>query len=88
MQHRLGCGVRNTGCMLVDRRASDDRHGLERAMQEMRIELLQGMPIFGGIRADTLHFLLAFCPIVSVPMSEFTSARADAIRNFFAGAAC
>jgi hypothetical protein len=33
-------------------------------MQEARIELLQRMPIFGGIHADTLQFLLAFCPIV------------------------
>jgi CRP/FNR family transcriptional regulator, cyclic AMP receptor protein len=40
-------------------------------MQEARIELLQRMPIFGGIRADTLKFLLAFCPIVSVPTNEF-----------------
>jgi hypothetical protein len=28
-------------------------------MQEARIELLQRMPIFGGVRADTLQFLLA-----------------------------
>ena len=40
-------------------------------MQEARIELLQRMPIFGGIRADTLQFLLALCPIVSVPTNEF-----------------
>ena len=40
-------------------------------MQEARIELLQRMPIFGGIRRDTLQFLLAFCPIVSVPANEF-----------------
>jgi CRP-like cAMP-binding protein len=40
-------------------------------MQEARIELLQRMAIFGGIRADTLQFLLAFCPIVSVPKDEF-----------------
>ena len=40
-------------------------------MQEARIELLQRMPIFGGIRADTLQFLLAFCPIVSVPTNDF-----------------
>ena len=44
---------------------------LECAMQEARIELLQRMPIFGGIRQDTLQFLLAFCPIVSVPTNEF-----------------
>ena len=40
-------------------------------MQEARIELLQRMPIFGGIGADTLQFLLGFCPIVSVPTNEF-----------------
>ena len=40
-------------------------------MQEARIELLQRMPIFGGIRADTLQFLLTLCPIVSVPANEF-----------------
>jgi CRP/FNR family cyclic AMP-dependent transcriptional regulator len=40
-------------------------------MQEARIELLQRMPIFGGIRADILEFLLGFCPIVSVPTNEF-----------------
>jgi len=28
------------------------------------------MPIFGGIRADTLQFLLSLCPIVSVPAKE------------------
>ena len=40
-------------------------------MQEARIELLQRMPIFGGIRADILQFLLDFCPIVSIPTNEF-----------------
>jgi CRP-like cAMP-binding protein len=29
------------------------------------------MPIFGGLQADTLKFLLAICPIVSVPTHEF-----------------
>jgi CRP/FNR family transcriptional regulator, cyclic AMP receptor protein len=38
---------------------------------EARIELLQRMPIFGGIRADVLQYLLALCPVVSVPMNEF-----------------
>ena len=40
-------------------------------MHAVRIDLLQRMPIFGGIRADTLEYLLAFCPIVQVPMNEF-----------------
>jgi CRP-like cAMP-binding protein len=40
-------------------------------MEEARIELLQRMPVFGGIRADTLRFLLGTCPIVEVPAGEF-----------------
>ncbi|MFM9848103.1 MAG: Crp/Fnr family transcriptional regulator [Hyphomicrobiaceae bacterium] len=40
-------------------------------MQEARIELLQQMPIFGGIRAETLQFLLALCPTVSVSENDF-----------------
>jgi CRP-like cAMP-binding protein len=44
---------------------------LECAMQEARIELLQRMPIFGGIRTEILQFLLALCPIVSVRTNEF-----------------
>ncbi len=34
---------------------------------EARIELLQRMPIFGGIRADVLKYLLGLCSVVSVP---------------------
>ncbi len=40
-------------------------------MQEARIELLQQMPIFGGIGTEILQFLLAQCPTVSVPKSDF-----------------
>ena len=40
-------------------------------MQEARIELLQQMPIFGGIRAEILQFLLAVCPTVSVSKNDF-----------------
>ena len=40
-------------------------------MEEARIELLQSMPVFGGIRADTLEFLLGFCPAVSVRANDF-----------------
>jgi CRP-like cAMP-binding protein len=38
---------------------------------EARIELLQRMPIFGGIRADILQFLLTLCPVVFVPANGF-----------------
>ena len=40
-------------------------------MNQARIELLQRMPIFGGISADTLQYLLAVCPIVAVPANDF-----------------
>lgn len=40
-------------------------------MQDARIELLQSMPIFGGIKPDTLRFLLGFCPVVEVPQDSF-----------------
>jgi CRP/FNR family cyclic AMP-dependent transcriptional regulator len=40
-------------------------------MQDARTELLQRMAIFGGVRADVLQFLLAFCPVVAVPRNEF-----------------
>jgi CRP-like cAMP-binding protein len=40
-------------------------------MQEARIELLQQMPIFGGLRAEILQFLIAVCPTVSVPKNDF-----------------
>ena len=40
-------------------------------MQKARIELLQQMPIFGGIRTEILQTLLALCPVVSVPTNQF-----------------
>jgi CRP-like cAMP-binding protein len=40
-------------------------------MQPARIELLQCMPIFGGVRADILQFLLGLCPVESVPAHAF-----------------
>ena len=40
-------------------------------MEQARIELLQRMPIFGGIRTDVLEFLLGFCPVVEMATNEF-----------------
>jgi CRP-like cAMP-binding protein len=40
-------------------------------MDEARIELLQRMPIFGGIRADVLRFLLDLCPVAAVPANAY-----------------
>ena len=39
---------------------------LECAMQAARIELLQQSPVFGGVRPETLAFLLDVCPVVAV----------------------
>lgn len=40
-------------------------------MQDARIELLQRMPVFGGIKPEVLTFLLDLCPIVSTPTDEY-----------------
>jgi CRP-like cAMP-binding protein len=40
-------------------------------MHERRIELLQRMPVFGGIRTDVLQFLLGVCPVVTIPANAF-----------------
>lgn len=40
-------------------------------MQDARIELLQGMPIFGGVRKETLEFLLGFCPAAPVTKGHY-----------------
>ncbi len=53
------------------------------SMQEARIELLQRMPVFGGIRADILEFLLNLCPIVSVPTNEFFFHESDQADSLF-----
>jgi CRP/FNR family transcriptional regulator, cyclic AMP receptor protein len=52
-------------------------------MQEGRIELLQRMPIFGGIRADILQFLLGLCPILSVPTNQFFFREGDQADSMF-----
>jgi CRP/FNR family cyclic AMP-dependent transcriptional regulator len=52
-------------------------------MQEAQIELLQRMPIFGGIRADILRLLLGLCPIVSIPKNEFFFREHDQADSMF-----
>jgi CRP/FNR family cyclic AMP-dependent transcriptional regulator len=52
-------------------------------MQDARIELLQRMPIFGGIRADILQFLLGICSVVSVPAHEFFFREGDQADSLF-----
>ena len=52
-------------------------------MQEARIELLQRMPVFGGIRAGIIQFLLDLCPVVSVPANEFFFHEHDQADSMF-----
>ncbi len=52
-------------------------------MQVARIKLLQRMPVFGGIRADVLRFLLDLCPVVSVPANEFFFREHDQADSMF-----
>lgn len=40
-------------------------------MQDARIELLQQSPVFGGVGAEILGFLLDACPVVTVPKGAF-----------------
>ena len=50
----------------VMRTESDDT-----AITETRLKLLQGMPVFGGLRADVLEYVLLSASIVCVPKGEF-----------------
>jgi len=52
-------------------------------MQEARIELLQRMPVFGGIRTDVIQFLLGLCPVVSVPTNEYFFREHDQADSMF-----
>ncbi len=52
-------------------------------MQETRIELLQRMPVFGGIQADVLQFLLDLCPIEEVRTDDFFFRENDAADSMF-----
>ena len=52
-------------------------------MQQARIELLQRMPIFGGVRANVLQFLLDLCPVESVPANAFFFREGDQADSMF-----
>ena len=52
-------------------------------MYEARIELLQRMPVFGGIRADVLQFLLGLCSVVSVQTNEYFFREHDQADSMF-----
>jgi len=52
-------------------------------MPATRIELLQGMPIFGAIREDALHFLLDLTRTVNVCGGDFFFREGDAASGMF-----
>jgi CRP/FNR family cyclic AMP-dependent transcriptional regulator len=52
-------------------------------MQQARIELLQRMPIFGGVRANILEFLLGLCPIESAAKNELFFREGDQADSMF-----
>ena len=52
-------------------------------MQQARIELLQRMPIFGGVKANILQFLLGLCPVESVPKNDFFFREGDQADSMF-----
>jgi CRP/FNR family cyclic AMP-dependent transcriptional regulator len=52
-------------------------------MQATRIELLQRMPIFGGVREDVLRFLLELSSVVSVRANEFFFRENDGANSMF-----
>jgi CRP/FNR family transcriptional regulator, cyclic AMP receptor protein len=52
-------------------------------MQQARIELLQSMPIFGGVRANILEFLLGLCPIESISKDGYFFREGDQADSMF-----
>lgn len=52
-------------------------------MQEARIELLQQMPLFGGIRTEILEFLVDRSSVVCVGENEFFFREGDAAHAMF-----
>ncbi len=52
-------------------------------MDEVRISLLQRMPVFGGIREDILTFILDLSSKVSVPKGEFFFRQGDQADSMF-----
>jgi hypothetical protein len=55
----------------------------ETSMQAKRIELLQGMPIFGAIREDVLSFLLEQTQVVAVAAGDYFFREGDGAQSMF-----
>jgi cAMP-binding proteins - catabolite gene activator and regulatory subunit of cAMP-dependent protein kinases len=52
-------------------------------MQESKLELLQGMPVFGGVRETILRFLLEIAPVVSISKGNFFFRENDKAVSMF-----
>jgi CRP-like cAMP-binding protein len=52
-------------------------------MQEARIARLQRMPIFGGMRADVLEFVVGAAAAVNVPAGEYFFRQNDPAQSMF-----
>ena len=52
-------------------------------MTRKPLELLQAMPIFGGISEDILNFLVSLAPTVEVPKGQFFFQEGDKASSLF-----
>jgi CRP/FNR family transcriptional regulator, cyclic AMP receptor protein len=52
-------------------------------MPQSRVELLQGMPVFGGISQDALEFLLRLASTVSIAKGSFFFREGDAATSMY-----
>ncbi len=68
-----------------DKKKSDHHRAytLDRRNQYKRLELLQSMPIFGGISADTMAFLLEHSKLVAVRKGDYFYHEQDPAQSLF-----
>jgi len=52
-------------------------------MHNPRLKLLQDMPVFGGVRADTLTSLLRMAPVITICAGDFFFHEGDDARSMF-----
>lgn len=57
--------------------------GMLPAMATPRLAVLQNTPIFGGVRADVLQFILDMSPVVSVPKGKFFFREHDSANSMY-----
>ncbi|MGI8740861.1 MAG: Crp/Fnr family transcriptional regulator [Gammaproteobacteria bacterium] len=52
-------------------------------MHDPSLKLLQHMPVFGGVREDTLTFLLRLAPVIPVCAGDYFFREGDTARSMF-----